>query len=403
MISRGLTAIKARSLIDRFGLGRPGSRYWQSLPATSVVTLGLAVFVSFSSLAFVSDLGEPRPSPFWWVLVYAANTGIVAAAYALTATRFVRALPLAVALNLLSIFVLPSLLPLYSTKVPVTTTVIQLHARHVLDAWLVIGAVTLGFMFFFTFVGTEGTKYFRLRAEIELAEQVQSQLVPPLEVTTTELAICGRSIPSSTVGGDLIDVVSRDGSVTCYLADVSGHGIAAGVLMSMVKSAIRTSVSQDECLVDLMHRLNDVLLHLTRPGMFVTLACIRTAGEGRLEYALAGHPPILHYHSSTRSVSELRLEQLPIAMFQNLIYESRVVAVEPEDLLAVVSDGFLEVADSKGEEFGLEALKRLIVSSATETLPQIVDHLVEQTAQFGEQQDDQTVLLVRIPSQTTVA
>jgi len=330
--------------------------------------------------------------------VYAANAGIVAAAYALTATRFVRALPLAVVLNLLSIFALPRLLPLYSTKVLATTTVVQLHARHVLDAWLVIGAVTLGFMFFFTFVGTEGTKYFRLRTEIELAEQVQSQLVPPLEVTTSELAICARSIPSSTVGGDLIDAVSCDASVTCYLADVSGHGIAAGVLMSMVKSAIRTSVSKDESLVDLMQRLNDVLLQLTRPGMFVTLACIRTAGEGRLEYALAGHPPILHYHSSSMSVSELRSEQLPIAMFPNLIYESRIVAVEPEDLLAVVSDGFLEVANSKGEEFGLEALKRLIVSSATETLPRIVDRLVEETAHFGDQQDDQTVLLVRIPS-----
>jgi len=98
------------------------------------------------------------------------------------------------------------------------------------------------------------------------------------------------------------------------------------------------------------------------------------------------------------SVSELRSEQLPIAMFPNLIYESRIVAVEPEDLLAVVSDGFLEVANSKGEEFGLEALKRLIVSSATETLPRIVDRLVEETAHFGDQQDDQTVLLVRIPS-----
>ena len=167
--------------------------------------------------------------------------------------------------------------------------------------------------------------------------------------------------------------------------------------MSMVKSAIRTSVSKDESLANLMQRLNDVLLDLTTPGMFVTLACIRTAGEGRFEYALAGHPPILHYHSSTMSVSELRSEQVPIAMFPNLIYESRVVAVEPADLLVVVSDGFLEVANFNGDEFGLEALKRLIASSATETLPRIVDRLVEETAHFGEQQDDQTVLLVRIP------
>ena len=69
-------------------------------------------------------------------------------------------------------------------------------------------------------------------------------------MTAARLAICGKSVPSSSVGGDLVDAVAFDGAVTCYLADVSGHGIAAGVLMSMVKSAVRTSLSKGEPLVD---------------------------------------------------------------------------------------------------------------------------------------------------------
>src|SRR3974377_1165084 len=202
-------------------------QYWKSLPMSSLATLVLAVFLTFSTLAFVSDLAEPRPSPYWWVLVYAAATGLVAVGYVLVSTRFVRGLPLAIAVNLLSLFVLPRFLPLYLTKVAHGTTVGQLHQRHVLAAWLVIPLVTLGFIFFFTFVNTEGTKYFRLRTEIELARRVQGELVPPLHLTAAELEICGKSIPSSTVGGDLVDAVSFDGSVTCYLADVSGHGIAA--------------------------------------------------------------------------------------------------------------------------------------------------------------------------------
>ncbi|HKF04137.1 MAG TPA: hypothetical protein VKB49_17580, partial [Candidatus Sulfotelmatobacter sp.] len=60
-----------------------------------------AVFLTFSSVAFVSDLAEPRPSPYWWVMVYAANTGVVAVGYALISTRFVRAWPVAIAANLL--------------------------------------------------------------------------------------------------------------------------------------------------------------------------------------------------------------------------------------------------------------------------------------------------------------
>src|SRR5262244_1116453 len=103
-----------------------GRQYWSLVPLSSMTILLAAVFLTFSVIAFVSDLAEPRPSPYWWVLVYAANAGIVAVAYALTTTRFVRAIPLAIAVNLLTTFGLPKLLPLYSTKVAPSTTVAQL-------------------------------------------------------------------------------------------------------------------------------------------------------------------------------------------------------------------------------------------------------------------------------------
>jgi sigma-B regulation protein RsbU (phosphoserine phosphatase) len=374
---------------------RENRRYWKSLPMSSMATLAFAVFLTFSSLAFVSDLAEPRPSPYWWVLVYAVDTGIVAAAYALTCSRYISFLPVAIAFNLLSIYGLTRVLPLYSSKVASGTTVVQLHQRHILDAWLVIGVVTLGYMLFFTFISTEGTKYVRLRTEIELAERVHVGLVPPLEMTAAGLAICGKSIASNRIGGDLVDAVLLDGSVTCYLADVSGHGVAAGVFMSMVKSAVRTSLSHGEPLVELMQRLNDVLFDLKEPAMYVTAACLRSAGVDRVEYSLAGHPPILHYHSATRSVSQLKMEQLPIAMFPAVKFQSATISVAPGDLLVAVSDGFLEVANPKGDEFGLGALERLVARNAAEPLGQIADRLVEETARFGSRQDDQTVLLVR--------
>jgi hypothetical protein len=357
--------------------------------------LSLAVFMTFSCLAFVSDLAEPRPSPYWWVLVYAADTGIVAVAYTLASARSIRLLPVAIALNLLSIWGLTRLLPLYSSKVAPGTPVIELHQRHILDAWLVIVLLTLGYMLFFTFISKEGPKYVRLRTEIELAERVQARLVPALEMTTSELAIYGQSIPSSTVGGDLVDAVSADGSVICYLADVSGHGIAAGVLMSMVKSSVRTALSHREPVADLMRRLNSVLFELTDPAMYVTMACIRQAGDGRLEYALAGHPPILHYHFSTRSIERLQMEQLAIAMFPAANFETALFSIAPGDLLAVVSDGFLEITNDKEEEFGLERIEKLMSGHATEPLSQIAGLLVAEARRFGTQRDDQSILLIR--------
>jgi hypothetical protein len=360
-----------------------------------MVALLFAVFLTFSSIAFVSDLAEPRPSPYWWVLVYAANTGIIAVGYALISTRCVRLWAFAIAANLISIYALPKILPLYATKVPPGTLVAELHQRHVLDAMLVLAVLLLGYMFFFSFVSMEGTKYFRLRAEVELAERVQAELVPPLHLTASDLEILGRSVPSTTVGGDLVDAVVFDGSVTCYLADVSGHGIQASVLMSMVKSAVRTSVSQREPLFRLMEHLNDALFHLKEPNAYVTLACLRSAGGGVVEYSLAAHPPILHYHSVTRSISELKMEQLPIAMFPKTTYQTSRVSLLPGDLLTVVSDGFLEVSNEHGEEFGWERLRGVVLRNGTESLPQISQKLAEETSHFGDQSDDQTLLLVR--------
>jgi hypothetical protein len=382
-------------MMSRIQSWRRWQQYWKSVPLSSMLTLGLAIFLTFSSLIFVSDLVKPRPSPYGWVLIYAADMGLVATGYALALTRFLRLLPLAVAVHLLTVFGLSRVLPLYSTRVAPGASVVQLQNRHTLDGLLVVFLVTFGYVVFFIFVSTEGKKYVRLKTEIELAEQVQAQLVPAFEMTAARLAICGKSIPSSTVGGDLVDAVAVDGSVTCYLADVSGHGIAAGILMSMVKSAIRTSLSKGEPMVDWMHRLNDVLFELKDPAMYVTFACLRSAGGDKLEYSLAGHPPIFHYRASEGNVSKLKMEQLPIAMFPSVKFQSAMVAVAPGDLLAVVSDGFLEVTNARGEELGAEALERSFAASASEPLQQIIDRLVEQTARFGSQQDDQTILLVR--------
>src|SRR5215831_18291718 len=175
---------------------RERNQYWKTVPASSLIVLTLAVFLTFSSVAFVSDLAEPRPSPYWWVIVYAAATGIVAVGYTLASTRSLRMLPIALALNFLSIVVLPKFLPLYTSKVPVGTTVAQLHQRHVLDAMLVLSLLTLGYMFVVTFVSTEGAKYFRLQTETELAQRVQAELVPPINMTASDLEICGKSFPS---------------------------------------------------------------------------------------------------------------------------------------------------------------------------------------------------------------
>jgi sigma-B regulation protein RsbU (phosphoserine phosphatase) len=89
------------------------------------------------------------------------------------------------------------------------------------------------------------------------------------------------------------------------------------------------------------------------------------------------------------------MEQLPIAMFPATNYQSSGIDLLPWDLLVVVSDGFLEVTNSRGEEFGLERLEEFIVQNANEPLLRIIDRLREETDRFGSHDDDQTILLLR--------
>jgi len=80
---------------------------------------------------------------------------------------------------------------------------------------------------------------FAAHTEIELASRIQQQLVPPIQATVGSFEAYGVSLPSGTVGGDLIDLIQADGLLCAYVADVAGHGVAAGVMMSMVKTAVR--------------------------------------------------------------------------------------------------------------------------------------------------------------------
>ena len=99
------------------------------------------------------------------------------------------------------------------------------------------------------------------------------------------------------------------------------------------------------------------------------------------------------------TVSFWKMEQLPIAMFRETTFESSSIALSTGDLLVIVSDGFLEVTNDRGEEFGWERLERVILKNAAEPLTQIIARLVDETFQFGNQRDDQTILLVKAAQQ----
>src|SRR5262249_28418063 len=148
------------------------------------------------------------------------------------------------------------------------------------------------------------------------AREVHQALVPVVAHRIGPYEIYGASLPSGQVGGDLVDVISEGPRWTAYLADVSGHGVTAGMIMAMVKSAMRMGSGPNGTVLSAhLAQLNQNLATLSASNVFVTFAVIRGANNRALEFALAGHLPILHYRRREGTVEQRSVSNLPLAVF----------------------------------------------------------------------------------------
>lgn len=228
-----------------------------------------------------------------------------------------------------------------------------------------------------------------------LGSQMQSTLVPPLSYSGARLEAHGRSLPKDDVGGDLMDLVVSGEDVAAYVADVSGHGFRAGVLMGMVKTAVRYGLLLGQPLVKLLEDLNRVLPAVKEPNMYATFAALRFTGNYQAEYVSAGHVPLLHFQCSTRGVVRHCVPQLPLGLVATDGYSSVKLSYEPGDIFALVTDGVLERGDDLDPDLGLDRIAKLLRNNADAPLSDVAELIYADLATCGRQHDDQTVLLLK--------
>jgi serine phosphatase RsbU (regulator of sigma subunit) len=257
-------------------------------------------------------------------------------------------------------------------------------------------AAVMAYVTLMAFMGTQGVRLVRTRTELELAEKLQQTLAPPLAVTNAGYEIQGRSVPSSQMGGDLLDAVDDHGAMACYVADVAGHGIQAGVFMGMVKSSARTALLRPGTLAGFLADLNRVLFEIKAgSATYATFACLRCGERGKVEYSLAGNGPILHYCARSRTTSQLAIDQFPLGLFANATFRSGSVEVDPGDILVLLTDGLPEVTDVNDEQFGIERIGEIVVQNAHGPLAELTEMLFAAVRRHGQQTDDETLVLVR--------
>jgi len=375
-------------------------QYYRSVPFTRLWTLYAAVFCLFAITGFFGDMLNTGRTPYVIAILNAICSGFVALMYLHVGTRlhpkyFIVA----------TLIQIPLWLGFGATASLLST---RFHLQSVNSASgvrfagiLTLALVILSYSLFIRFLRGEGQEAVKIRNELELAHSIQKTLVPPIQLRTLQFELYGRSDPSDKVGGDLVDVLQlEDGSTVAYIADIAGHGLQAGILMGMLKTAARTALL-DGCptephtvLPSLMERLNKVLPGVKEPQMYATFAGFRLNPDGSLFYALAAHPPILHYRPH-QQVEHLTVEQFPLGLLPVTGFSAKTTLMAPGDMLIAVTDGILEACNKSEDEFGVARLQELIARHTNDSLPATADAILDAARAFGQQTDDQTLLLIR--------
>lgn len=364
-------------------------QFFDSLSLGSRLRIYLAVFCIFGAMGSIYCMAMERPVPWYGVVTWFVFTGIVAVGWAYSFTLNRKFIAVVIPFSFLAppllrhwFHFLPGMVPHDSFDGPL--------------ALITIAALVAGYVLFISFISTEGARTMRLQTEIRLAQQIHARLVPPIDRRIGRLQCLGRSDSSSEVGGDLLDVVEKEGRVGAFVADVSGHGVRAGVLMAMIKSAARMRLLSDDSLDGLMDDLNRVVMQVKEIDMFVTVACLQFDDSDTARFLLAGHPSILHYHRATGQITELESNYPPTGILANLRHTTSTVPFAGGDIFVLLTDGFLEVENAAGEQFGQPRIEVLIRENAARPLNDIFATILQAVRAHGPQDDDQTLLLIRV-------
>jgi hypothetical protein len=364
---------------------------WKSTPLAMRICFYAAVFSLFASVGVLFLLmGTAYLSPLEIILNIVIMGGFAIAYAVASLWRRYWLLPI---VGLAEACAFTILANSYHAASPLIDSGSPLHKQLVNLAVIGIVSVVLGYFLFIVFFARQGARYFRAHNEIAMAAEIHRALVPPINKTMASFEIYGISIPSGEVGGDLVDVAENGQAWTGYVADVSGHGVSAGLLMAMFKTAVRTR-AKDAASGALLADVHRVLYPLKTPNMFATVGVLQWTGQS-LNLALAGHLPLLHYVHSCGEVREYPALDLPLGILPEETFHSTEVVCQSGDLLVLLTDGLTEVFDKDGREMGIGPVKDVLGRSATLALREISTSIRQAALNFGKQDDDQTMLLVR--------
>lgn len=214
------------------------------------------------------------------------------------------------------------------------------------------------------------TELRQLESELELSQVIQRALLPQQVPSIPGYDIAAFSRPAQIVTGDYFDFLQfEDGTRGFVVADVSGHGVSAGMLMTNLQTVFHTLTPETDSPVDVLQRINRLYIHNINFTTFVTAFFGKLEPQTRmLSYANAGQNPPLLYRRSAKELAWLKPTGAAIGLMDDYRIQQESVQLMEGDILLLYTDGIIEALNPQGnEQFGYERLAEVIQQN--ETLP----------------------------------
>jgi sigma-B regulation protein RsbU (phosphoserine phosphatase) len=237
----------------------------------------------------------------------------------------------------------------------------------------------------------------RLEQELSIARNIQQALLPHGLNDFPHLAVTGVHFPCHEVGGDYFDVVPvGDDRTAILIADVSGKGLGAALVTTMLQGAL-SGLSTGADPVKVFSQTNRLLCRHSEVGRYATMFMGLVGSDGMFEYIKAGHPSPLLLRQG--KVSELYTEgSFPVGLIQEAEYASERIQLEPEDTLVLFSDGVTEAENLNHELFDVAGLSQALAGQDGAPVEAVQQSILESVRAFtrgASQSDDITLLVVR--------
>lgn len=242
----------------------------------------------------------------------------------------------------------------------------------------------------------------RMIDELTIAAQLQRDILPLKSPLVPGLEIVAKNKPATELGGDIFNFINAKNKTYIYIGDVTGHGVAAGLIMTMATSLMSVFADLYSSAYEVLVNVNYYIKRHIKKAMFLTMVMLSWDNQTKkLTFVGAGHEHILVYRSDTGQCEAILSGGVALGMVPDnskLIKEQEIILNEG-DFVILYSDGIVEARNTAGELYGLERLKQAVIEFAPQYSAEGVNyHIAQAVSKFNEghvQDDDMTLIVLR--------